>query len=275
MDTARVNGPQGGGLRPWRCGCLRSTLDGMNGKGDLGAQVRETHTGVVVLLGGRAYKAKKPVVTDFLDFSTTAQRELACQHEVTLNRRLAPGSYLGVAHLSDPQGGPPEPVIVMRRYADTTRLASLVKSGVPVSEHLATIATVLARFHSVAERGPAIEAQGSADAVWARWRQNLRELKSYANEVVTSDALREAIRMAGQFVAGRQALFAQRIADRHILDGHADLLADDIFCVPTGPALLDDLFLPGRRERRPPYTSGDAAWSHPQRETCSASATGF
>ena len=203
--------------------------------------MRETHTGVVVLLGGRAYKAKKPVVTDFLDFSTTAQRELACQHEVTLNRRLAPGSYLGVAHLSDPQGGPPEPVIVMRRYADTTRLASLVKSGVPVSEHLATIATVLARFHSVAERGPAIEAQGSADAVWARWRQNLRELKSYANEVVTSDAVREAIRMAGQFVAGRQALFAQRIADRHILDGHADLLADDIFCVPTGPALLDCL----------------------------------
>ncbi|HEY9266783.1 MAG TPA: hypothetical protein VIQ11_19500, partial [Mycobacterium sp.] len=74
--------------------------------------MRETHTGVVVLLGDRAYKAKKPVVTDFLDFSTTASRERACQHEVALNRRLAPDSYLGVAHFTDPQGGPAEPVIV-------------------------------------------------------------------------------------------------------------------------------------------------------------------
>ena len=30
--------------------------------------VHETHTGVVVLAGDRAYKAKKPVLTDFLDF---------------------------------------------------------------------------------------------------------------------------------------------------------------------------------------------------------------
>jgi len=209
--------------------------------GDLAAQVRETHTGVVVLLGDRAYKAKKPVVTDFLDFSTVAHRERACQHEVALNRRLAPDSYLGVAHLTDPRGGEPEPVIVMRRYSDTTRLASLVTSGAPVREHLLAIARVLARFHSVAERRAAIDAQGSVDAVWARWRQNLRELKTFSDEVVIPDSLREATRMAGQFVAGRQALFAQRITERHILDGHADLLADDIFCLPEGPALLDCL----------------------------------
>ncbi len=209
--------------------------------GDLAAQVRETHTGVVVLLGGRAYKAKKPVVTDFLDYSTVAQRERACQQEVALNRRLAPDSYLGVAHVSDPRGGEPEPVIVMRRYADTTRLASLVKSDAPVHEHLLTIASALARFHSVAERGSAIDAQGSVNAVWARWRQNLRELKRDSYEVVTPDLLREATRMAAQFVAGRQALFSQRITERHILDGHADLLADDIFCLPEGPALLDCL----------------------------------
>ena len=36
-------------------------------------------------------------------------------------------------------------------------------------------------------------------------------------------------------------LFAGRISDRRIVDGHADLLADDIFCLPDGPALLDCL----------------------------------
>lgn len=213
---------------------------GVAAAGDLAAQVRETHTGVVVLLGDRAYKAKKPVVTDFLDFSTTASRERACRHEVALNRRLAPDSYLGVAHFTDPQGGPPEPVIVMRRHADADRLSSRVTSGEPIHEQLRAIATVLARFHAVAERGPAIDAQGSGDAVLARWQQNLRELERYP-DVVALDSVRDAARMAGQFVAGRGPLFARRIADHHILDGHADLLADDIFCLPEGPALLDCL----------------------------------
>lgn len=208
--------------------------------GNLAAQVRETHTGVVVLVGDRAYKAKKPVVTDFLDFSTIAHRERACLHEVTLNRRLAPGSYLGVAHVSDPQGGPAEPVIVMRRHPDSLRLASLATSGEPVRGHLRAIAEVLARFHSVAQRGPSVDAEGAADAVWARWRQNLRELEGYG-KVVTHTSVRQATRMAGQFIAGRQTLFDQRIAERHIVDGHADLLADDIFCLPEGPALLDCL----------------------------------
>ena len=220
---------------------LKSMSDVAATSGDLAAQVRETHTGVVVLLGDRAYKAKKPVITDFLDFSTVAHRERACQHEVTLNRRLAPDSYLGIAHFSDERGGPPEPVIVMRRHAEGIRLASLVCSGQPVHHHLAGIAEVLAHFHLRAERGPEIDAQGTADAVWARWRQNLDELDDHAGHVVPPDLLREVRRLAAQFVAGRQALFTERISGRHILDGHADLLADDIFCLPEGPALLDCL----------------------------------
>ena len=95
--------------------------------GNLDAQVRETHTGVVVLLGGKAYKAKKPIATDFLDFTTPAKRAAACERELALNSRLSPKSYMGVAHFTGPGDGPAEPVVVMRRYADATRLASLVQ----------------------------------------------------------------------------------------------------------------------------------------------------
>ncbi len=63
-------------------------------------EIHETHTGIVALIGDRAYKVKKPVVTDFLDFSSVEQREQVCAREVQLNRRLAADSYLGVAHLS-------------------------------------------------------------------------------------------------------------------------------------------------------------------------------
>ena len=47
--------------------------------------------------------------------------------------------------------------------------------------------------------------------------------------------------MARRYLAGRERLFAARIAAGRALDGHGDLLADDIFCRPDGPRVLDCL----------------------------------
>lgn len=203
--------------------------------------VRETHTGVVVLVGDRAYKAKKPVVTDFLDFSTPERREAACAREVELNSRIAPDSYIGVSHLSDPTGGPPEPVIVMRRYADALRLASLVKRGESVEHHVAAIAEAVARFHQRATRSRAIDWSGNVAAIRARWTENLDELRLQPPTASATEDIDEVRRLANQFIDGRAALFAQRVNGRRIVDGHGDLLADDIFCLPDGPVLLDCL----------------------------------
>jgi len=208
--------------------------------GDLNAQVRETHTGIVFLVGEKAYKVKKPLRTDFLDFSTPERRERACEDEVALNRRLAPDSYFGVAHFSGPGDDPAEPVVVMRRYPDDARLASLVRNNEPVHHHLCVIAEKLAHFHAGAKRNHVIDTHGSVSAVAGRWQQNLEELARY-KATVEGESLREVARLASQFGRGRAALFAQRIADHRIVDGHADLLADDIFCTPDGPAVLDCL----------------------------------
>ena len=78
-------------------------------------EVRETHSGLVVLVGDRAYKTKRPVRTEFLDFSTVELRERACAREVELNSRLAPAAYLGIAQLRGPGPADREPVVVMRR----------------------------------------------------------------------------------------------------------------------------------------------------------------
>src|SRR5215467_9307367 len=58
--------------------------------------VRETHGSLVFLAGDRAYKVKKPVRFEFLDYSTLPQRRRMCGEEVRLNRRLAPELYRGV-----------------------------------------------------------------------------------------------------------------------------------------------------------------------------------
>lgn len=209
-------------------------------------EMHETHTGVVVLAGDRAYKAKKPVLTDFLDFRAPEQRERACRREVELNSRLSPDSYLGVAQLSDPAGGPPEPVIVMRRYSDQNRLASMVfrDSDESVRGALDAIAGLLADFHRDAKRSPAISAQGGAAAVERRWRENLSELRRYADAStpgVTAEAVSRIERLVAQYIAGRAPLFERRVVQKCIVDGHGDLLADDIFWVDGKPALLDCL----------------------------------
>src|SRR6516162_1712744 len=60
---------------------------------------RETHMSWVFMVGERVYKLKKPVRFPYLDFSTLDRRAAACCAEVSLNRRLAPDIYLGVAPL--------------------------------------------------------------------------------------------------------------------------------------------------------------------------------
>jgi aminoglycoside phosphotransferase family enzyme/predicted kinase len=210
-------------------------------QGDLCAVVHETHTGLVTLIGDRAYKTKKPVITDFLDFSTAERRERACRREVELNRRLAPDSYVGVGHFMPPDKVPAEPVIVMRRYSDSVRLASLVRGGEFVQRELSAVADTLARFHNRAPRGDCIDRQAAGDAVSARWHENLDELRRHVGAIIPADSLTEITRLADQFSAGRGALFAARIADGRVVDGHGDLLSEDIFCLPEGPVLLDCL----------------------------------
>ncbi|MGO9884128.1 MAG: hypothetical protein ACLPV4_14050, partial [Solirubrobacteraceae bacterium] len=59
-------------------------------------EVRETHISFVFLAGERAYKLKKPLVLEFLDYGSAERRRAMCAEEVRLNHRLAPGIYLGV-----------------------------------------------------------------------------------------------------------------------------------------------------------------------------------
>jgi aminoglycoside phosphotransferase family enzyme len=41
--------------------------------GNASAEIRETHTGIVVLIGDKAYKIKKPIVTGLPEFQHTGQ----------------------------------------------------------------------------------------------------------------------------------------------------------------------------------------------------------
>ena len=207
--------------------------------GEPWADVRETHSGVVVLLGDMAYKLKKPIKLPFLDFTTPAKRRSVCEREVALNRRLAPDVYLAVASLEQP-GSAGEPLVMMRRMRAAYRLSRLAETGGGVEE-IRTLARVLAEFHSRADRSRAISDEGRRDKVRSRWRDNLEEASVLPGGPIPSDLLDRVRTRTERYLAGRERLFDERIAQGKVIDGHGDLLADDIFCLPDGPRVLDCL----------------------------------
>jgi hypothetical protein len=213
--------------------------------GHLPAEVRETHVAVIFLMGDRAYKVKKPVDVGFLDFRTRARRLAACRREVELNRRLAPDVYLGVADVTGVDGALCDHMVVMRRMPDRLRLATLVREhpapgdDQPLRDNVARLARLVATFHAGARHGVRIAAEGSRDAISARWEATFAQLDHLRSAALDGAVLAQVRELTRVFLAGRDALFQSRVDDGRIIDGHGDLIADDIFCLADGPRVLD------------------------------------
>ena len=206
------------------------------------AVAAETHSAAVFFLGDRAYKVKKPVDLGFLDFRTVDARRAACHEEVRLNRRIAPDVYLGVADVVGEGGQPCDHLVVMRRMPSDRRLSTLVRAGADVTTPLHQVAHQVAALHARAPRSVAADEAAGADATRARWVTNSEAMFHDGIGDVFDDVTIGTVHgLAARYLDGRRALFTERVAAGRAVDGHGDLLADDIFCLPDGPRVLDCL----------------------------------
>lgn len=203
------------------------------------AETRETHSAVVFLVGERAYKLKKPVDLGFLDFSTRTRRLAVLQDELALNRRLAPDVYLGISDVLDVDGRPLDHLLVMRRMPEQRRLAHLVRTGADVAGHLAALAHLMATFHAHCPRDPDVDAAGTRDALRARWQSNFDGVQPFVGSRLDAGTVETVRSLVESYLEGRGCLFDDRIGREAIVDGHGDLLAEDIFCLADGPRVLD------------------------------------
>jgi len=201
----------------------------------------ETHSSVVFFVGERAYKLKKPIDLGFLDFRTPEARRAACHREVELNRRLAPDVYLGVADVLDVDGSRCDHLVVMRRMPAARRLSTLVTTGADVSRHLGDVAHLVAAFHARAERSPEADDAAAVTATRARWATNTDEMRPLEAFGLDGAVLTRVQALADTYLDGRARVFEDRVAEGRAVDGHGDLLADDIFCLDDGPRVLDCL----------------------------------
>lgn len=120
----------------------------------------DTHASVVFLAGDRAYKLKRAVRFDYLDFSTPEHRRQSCALEVALNRRTAPGLYLGVAAVTreadgmlalDGSGSSVDWLVVMHRFPQEAVLDHLAIAGQLDLDLMPALAVAVAALHGSAE----------------------------------------------------------------------------------------------------------------------------
>src|SRR3990172_2976084 len=120
-------------------------------------EVVETHISRVFLTDRYAYKLKKPVRFEFLDFSTPELRHRACLEELRLNRRLAADVYLAVLPITQTldgllelngQGSPVDWVVQMRRLPAEKALDVLLRKRRLLPESAQSIAAHLTNFYA-------------------------------------------------------------------------------------------------------------------------------
>ncbi len=172
-----------------------------------GLQVLETHISWVILTGPFAYKIKKPVVFDFVDYSTLERRKTFCEMEVELNRRFAPDLYLSVvpifevdsklavgdeSWMQEPVGSQPtnlplqidanqrpiEFAVKMRQFPQDAIVATRIKrDGIPASD-VEQLGQDIAAFHLSIESAPLTLASVNIDRILANAIDNFTLLKT-------------------------------------------------------------------------------------------------
>ena len=201
--------------------------------------VIETHGAWVLLAGDWAYKIKKPVRFAFMDFGTLAQRQLACDTELRVNRRFAGESattqlYQAVLPLlgsaENPRWGAPgeggeaiEFAVHMRRFDESGRLDHLCAGGALTADHLQSLAQDLAAFQALAEVAPASSAWGHTDGVIAFARDNFTPLREQLTQAEDTQALTALACWTEARFAQIEPLLAERRREGRVREGHGDL----------------------------------------------------
>lgn len=199
--------------------------------------VHETHTSWVFVAGERVYKVKKPVVFDFLDYSTPARRHEACCEEMRVNRLLAPDVYVGVRAIAKTKQGvrfvresareAVDYAVEMRRFHAQDTLDGVIAQAALTYREVRSVAAYIRQFHRCAELVPAA---GGPHELLDRWNRNLRGLEGLPGAKRWDLALMEEFGRA--FVGAHGREIAKRAQEGFVRDCHGDLRCEHVLVRP-------------------------------------------
>ena len=204
-----------------------------------------THISLVFLAADRAYKLKRSVKYPYLDFSTVEKRRAACDRELALNRRTAPGLYLEVRGIGRRPSGAIgwssdenscDWVVVMRRFDQALLFAALAEKHRLTADLMHDLVAQIVASHDRAE--PLLD-HGGAAAIAAIEAENDECLRRVA-ALPASDIAELHRRSCDRLSDLRPLLDARRAAGK-VRHCHGDLHLRNICLLDGEPVLFDCL----------------------------------
>ena len=210
-------------------------------------EVIETHVSLVFLAGDCAYKLKRAVKYPYLDFSTAEDRRRACEAELILNRRTAPGLYLEVrALVRTPDeridfavdGAAIDWVVVMRRFDQAMLFDELAKTCRLSASLMTDLAGRIAEFHAKAE--PQFPYGGTA-ALAAIAKTNHCCLMAAREAGFAAERIGELRQRSSAVLADVSVLLDRRRSKGKVRRCHGDLHLRNVCLFERKPTLFDCL----------------------------------
>ena len=204
----------------------------------------ETHGAIVFLAGGLAYKIKKAVRFDYMDFSTLELRRRICLRELELNRPHAPDIYLDVVAITQDLdgrlaiGGTGEPIewcVRMRRFAQSDLLSTIADNDELDPDLCRQLAAAVVTYHRSSPVAAGMEyanrVNGIADDICRQLHPHMAQLGAVDGERL-GDRLRQEVERVGPILRRRgQGGFVRRV--------HGDLHLGNIVLWEGKPVLFD------------------------------------
>lgn len=208
----------------------------------------ETHISWVFLTRDFAWKIKKPVSLEFLDFSTLDLRKHFCEEELRLNRRTAPDLYLDVVPIcgsaSRPEiGGTGEPfefAVKMRRFDNTGLLSHVAADKQLTPELIDDLAETIAAFHATIPIAHSASRFGRPEDIRRAALENFVAIEELASgDTGHESAVRELHAWTIAEADRLEATFEMRRTDGFVRECHGDLHLRNIFVIDGRPCLFD------------------------------------
>jgi aminoglycoside phosphotransferase family enzyme/predicted kinase len=203
----------------------------------------ETHISWVILTGAYAYKIKKSLKLDFLDFSTLQQRRYYCEEELRLNRRMAPQLYLDVVPICGSEMNPEiggegraiEYALKMNQFRQSAQLDRQLEAGLLNENDIRDLATTIAGYHREAV---VLDFPGAEGAV-RQIREPQLENFSPINSVTDLRTARHIEAWTKRSISELEQTLVQRHKHGFVRECHGDLHLKNLVRLPSGIVAFD------------------------------------
>lgn len=214
----------------------------------------ETHISWVLLTGQYAYKIKKNVQFDFLDFSTLDKRRFYCQEELRFNSRFAPSLYLQVVPITGSAEHPQingsgeiiEYAVQMQQFDGSQLLSHIADRGELSPAIIDQLAELTADFHKNAKSDTSSSPFGTPQETHHWFQGNFAHIRPLINNERFLQQILQLEHWGEQVLLKNQHLMQLRKQQGFIRECHGDLHLGNITLIDGKVTPFDGIeFNPG------------------------------